>query len=231
MAPDPFRIEAVGEQHVSTCIRLIVDSFSAYAFEQRLGNTNDTDGLKGAEDRHRRACQDHFEDTGLFPAIQCIHKHPETGKNTTVACAEWFIYPEPLPRNDTRGPSYLISGVWLPDEEAASVQQTFKPPLDLRAKWTTGRGYGLLTYMSTDPKWRRMGAATRCVQWGIERCRELGIPAYLEASKDGAPVYQGLGFEIVDMVQMEVEGEKIEFPAMMWWSPGTPDEQKRPLQS
>lgn len=223
MASDPsnFRIETVGEDDLQTYVYIINRAFSGFSIEQELGNTGDSEGKKATAQRHYRAWQEHREDTGLLPAVQCIHTDPDTGKETTVACAEWFLYPKPLPRNDERGASYLISGIWLPVEAKAKLQQAFKAPLDLRAKWTAGTGFGLLMYMATDPDWRRQGAATLCVNWGIERCHELGIPAYLEASKEGAPVYEKLGFEIVDDVRMEYEGEKMEYPAMMWRPSGT----------
>lgn len=84
--------------------------------------------------------------------------------------------------------------------------------------------------MATDKDWRRKGAATACVQWGLDLCKELGILAYLEASEQGAPVYRRLGFETVDEVACEVDGEVARFPAMIWWPPGTKDEDKKPLQ-
>ena len=68
-----------------------------------------------------------------------------------------------------------------------------------------------------------------CVQWGIERCRELGIPAYLEASAEGRPVYEKLGFEVVEEVPVELDGNIEIERGMMWWPPGTEDKQKKPL--
>lgn len=224
-----LRIEFVRDEDVSTSIDIIVRAFAAFPFEQALGNTDDEESRKAAQQRHLRAWNEHFEDTGIWPAIRCVHADSGTGKETTVACAEWYIYPKPIPRNDLRGPSYLLSGVWLPDEQREKIQRTFRPPLDLRAQWTAGRAHGLLIFMATDPAWRRRGAATMCVQWGIDKCKELGIPAYLEASKEGAPVYQRLGFEVLEGVHMELDGKSFDFPALMWWPPGTRDEDKRKL--
>lgn len=229
MESSAFRIEPVREANIHTCVAIIVGAFSAFPTERRFGNTPDAEGIKAATQRHIRAWREHVEDTGLSPAICCIHRDSQTERGTIVACAEWFIYPKPHPRNDQRGASYLISGSWLPDEERTKLEQAFKSPLGIRAEWTAGRAYGLLMYMATDPAWRRKGAAALCVQWGIDRCRELGIPAYLEASKEGAPVYQRLGLEFVDEVHMELDGEKMDFPAMMWWPPGTKEEDKRKL--
>lgn len=79
-------------------------------------------------------------------------------------------------------------------------------------------------WLATDPAFARLGGATNCVQWFIDRCEELAIPAYLEASDAGAPVYQRLGFEIVDHVG---DGE-FTFPVMIRWPESYPDEQKSP---
>lgn len=219
-----LRIKPIGDDDVKACIAIISRAFSAFPMEQTLSKT-ETSNI----DRHTRGWREHHQDTAIWPAIQCIQHDAQSGQDTTIACAEWFLHPRPTPRNDIRGASYIVSGTWLPSEERARVQQTFKPALDVRAKWTTGRGFGLLMYMATHPEWRRKGAATECVRWGIERCGELGIPAYLEASKEGVAVYEKLGFEVVDLVCMKVEGEKVEFPAMMWWPPGTREEDKRAL--
>lgn len=87
----------------------------------------------------------------------------------------------------------------------------------------------MLTYMATYKDWRRQGAATACVQWGVDLCKELNIPAYLEASEAGDPVYRRLGFEDVDEVHVQVDGSTTSFPTMMWWPLGTNAEDKRPL--
>jgi hypothetical protein len=61
----------------------------------------------------------------------------------------------------------------------------------------------------------------RCVSNGeLTGCRELGIPAYLEASEEGAPVYEKLGFERVDVVECSHDGELFAYPIMVWWPEG-----------
>ena len=43
------------------------------------------------------------------------------------------------------------------------------------------------------------------VQWGIERAATLGLPAYLEASPAGYPLYLKLGFYKIDVVIVKAE--------------------------
>lgn len=49
----------------------------------------------------------------------------------------------------------------------------------------------------TTEKNRRQGLATRNLRWAIDRCRELGLSAGLDATPDGREVYLPLGFEDV----------------------------------
>lgn len=78
--------------------------------------------------------------------------------------------------------------------------------------------------MATDNAYQRLGAATKVVQWGLDRCRELGIPAYLQSSAAGVPVYERLGYEVVDEVHLDGHPLKV----MIWWPRGTKEEEKRP---
>jgi len=45
--------------------------------------------------------------------------------------------------------------------------------------------------------WRKQGAASLLIDWGVKKAREDGVPAYLEASVTGKPVYEKAGFREV----------------------------------
>lgn len=78
-----------------------------------------------------------------------------------------------------------------------------------------GQPFALLGWMCVDPAYRRRGAASACVKWGMERCAELGIPAYLEASEEGMKTYKSLGWEVYS----GDGAEELTFPPMIWWPP------------
>lgn len=64
-----------------------------------------------------------------------------------------------------------------------------------RERWIpTGRPCWILMHLVTRPSQRRRGAAGLLVRWGMERSRESGVPAYLEARVQGMPVYEHFGF-------------------------------------
>ncbi|OCK76718.1 hypothetical protein K432DRAFT_305732, partial [Lepidopterella palustris CBS 459.81] len=52
---------------------------------------------------------------------------------------------------------------------------------------------------------QRKGAGTMLMQWGMERAAEMGLPAYLEASHEGYPLYKKLGFR--DIAELVVKAE------------------------
>lgn len=52
---------------------------------------------------------------------------------------------------------------------------------------------------------QRRGAGTLLMQWGLKHAEKVGLPAYLEASIYGYPLYQKLGFHDIDKVVIKAE--------------------------
>ena len=63
-----------------------------------------------------------------------------------------------------------------------------------------------LTYIGTHPQYERRGSATALIEWALERCCESGAPAYLESTLDAVPLYERLGFKVMQRVSMVLEG-------------------------
>ena len=227
MPTSQFRTELVSNAEIPKLVELIVPTFAIYSVERILGNDGTPESIKAATERHLHAAKQYTDETGRLCAVKCT----DTATGALAACAYWLIYPKPRSRENTLRGQYLVSASWLPDgEHKDAALKAMRPVAEKQAKWTMGRPFALLMYMATDPAWRRKGAATAVVQWGLDVCAELGIMAYLEASPHGAPVYEKLGFEVVDQVECEVEGEVSRFPAMIKWPAGTKEEEKRPPQ-
>ncbi|KAF5640604.1 hypothetical protein F52700_3755 [Fusarium sp. NRRL 52700] len=70
-----------------------------------------------------------------------------------------------------------------------------------------------LGLLATSPKYQRTGIGKRLVQWGLDRCEEEGIPATLESSISGRPLYEKMGFREVGTVSF-CQG-KWPMPAML----------------
>lgn len=48
------------------------------------------------------------------------------------------------------------------------------------------------------------------VAWGIERCKEEGVCAYLESTIEAVPFYKRLGFEPVIEISLDISGRLCE---------------------
>jgi len=58
-----------------------------------------------------------------------------------------------------------------------------------------GKAYCLLNVLAVDPKYHRKGIGAIHLKWGLDQADELGLPAFLEASPYGQPLYAKWGFE------------------------------------
>lgn len=227
-----FRIEYAEEKDIPEMVSLIVPAFQFVPVEAILNGKPTPENLLAAEKRHRYAWRKHMESYSLPCAIKCIHRDPATGTETIVGAALWHIYNRERTEEEYMAGDYLLSGDWLTDVEAKKKVKGFmQPVVDMQAKWMGSRPHAALHYMCVQPAWRRRGISSICVRWGLERCKELGIPAYLEASEEGAPVYARLGFETVDSVTSLWEGAETSFPIMVWWPEGMKVEDRLPAAS
>jgi GNAT superfamily N-acetyltransferase len=174
--------------------------------------------MKKKAAQHLKSWRIHATESSLHCAIKCVYTDPETGKSEIAGCAEWFTFDRERTPEQFMPAPHLLSASWMDNQEDKLKALEFnKPIVDKRNEWMAGHPHAVLRYMAVAPKWRRKGIATMCVQWGVDRCKELGIPAYLEASDEGVPVYEKLGFEKVDVVEAPWEGEMFAYPVMIWW--------------
>lgn len=51
-----------------------------------------------------------------------------------------------------------------------------------------------LDTVATHPDYQRCGAGSMLVKWGCDIADSEGVSAYVDASKDGAPLYAKFGF-------------------------------------
>ena len=57
----------------------------------------------------------------------------------------------------------------------------------------------------THPDHRSRGAGSLLVQWGVHRADELGLEAFVEATKSGVRLYEKYGFVASDSFRAETE--------------------------
>jgi ribosomal protein S18 acetylase RimI-like enzyme len=73
-----------------------------------------------------------------------------------------------------------------------------------------------LKYLGVDPSFQRRGVGKMLVGAGMERAREEGVPAMLEASPNGKSLYEKLGFVVVGEMILQGVGAGVGGPVMRW---------------
>lgn len=71
-----------------------------------------------------------------------------------------------------------------------------------------------MSKLTVDPKWRRKGIGMMLLQWGFDRAQEENIPAGLESSRGGSPLYLKAGF--VEIKRYEWPEAGISVPILLW---------------
>lgn len=224
-----YRVEVAQEEDIAFITDIVIPAFEKIPVEHLFGDTTTADGRRAYGERHLYAWREHAKQSNIPCAIKCVHHDAATGKDTIVGFAEWFIYDRHRESEEYNKLPPVLDSILIEDAESKEkLRKWLKPVIDVRVKWMGGRPYGCLNYMAVDPAWRRKGASTLCVQWGLNECRRLGIPALLEASDEGRPVYERLGFDTVDTCDADFDTFVASFPVMIWWPPGTADKDKKP---
>jgi predicted N-acetyltransferase YhbS len=62
----------------------------------------------------------------------------------------------------------------------------------------------VLAVLATSGKYRRRGAGSLLVQWGIELSEKLGFPCILQATEEGRQLYKRRGFEDIETMQFDL---------------------------
>nr|POE51654.1 hypothetical protein CFP56_25861 [Quercus suber] len=225
MTSSDFHIAPVHPEDVEACMAILTPAFAHMGVEQLYGRLNTPAGRKAAGEQHAQTWHDHIAKHKYFPAIKCVHTDPATRQETIVAFAEWFIYETARSEAEVKA---APPGPKLPAGNQERAMEWMRSALAVREKWIAGRPAAIFKYMAVDSAWRRRGLASMCVRWGLEKCEELGILAFLGASDEGKLVYEKLGFEVVDRVEFEWEGRMEGWPVMIYWPSGTKEEDKVP---
>lgn len=142
----------------------------------------------------------------------------ETETGEIVSIARWHKYP--------RGYSYAdgigweihspVEGVAFPEGMNVALHNYILSTRDAeREKWMAkGEPCWVLMHLVTRISQRGRGAAGLLIGWGVEKAREEGVPAYLEAGIAAKPLYEKLGFEQVGelmVVDMRAHGVEMDF--------------------
>ncbi|KAJ5101412.1 hypothetical protein NUU61_003634 [Penicillium alfredii] len=110
----------------------------------------------------------------------------DQGRPRMVAYAKWD-----LGSLDVRGSRFPP---WHEDMPGRDCEQFFGR-LDSERRVIMGeRKHFYLDMLGTDPAYRRCGAASMLLRWGCDLADQEETAAYVDASRDGAPLYGKFGF-------------------------------------
>ncbi|KAK0647042.1 acyl-CoA N-acyltransferase [Cercophora newfieldiana] len=75
-----------------------------------------------------------------------------------------------------------------------------------------------LVQIAVDPSYQRRGAGMLMTNWGLDKSHELSVTVTLFASAQGRRLYRKLGFNEVDVVHVQADGEDVfvDIPAMTY---------------
>ncbi|KAF2810222.1 acyl-CoA N-acyltransferase [Mytilinidion resinicola] len=86
----------------------------------------------------------------------------------------------------------------------------------MKKKWTGEmEAVWYLGHLATDPDYQRQGIGKGLLKWGCDEADKEGIYAYLESTPAGRKLYESMGFEHVDQIELSdvVEGGE---PSAYW---------------
>ncbi|KAL1953191.1 hypothetical protein VTO42DRAFT_3397 [Malbranchea cinnamomea] len=123
-----------------------------------------------------------------------------------VAAAQWHFRTNPdwhLGKGPGPNPSTMC-GIdpptsWPPGSNAPALDAFFGWIYEVRKRRMGGKAHALLSLLVTRPDFQGRGAASALVKHGLQLCDQQNLPAWLEASTAGYPVYKKLGFEDVEV--------------------------------
>lgn len=62
--------------------------------------------------------------------------------------------------------------------------------------------------VATDPAYQGKGAGSLMMKWGLDQADAQGVEAYLEASPEGVPLYEKLGFREAARTDTFIDNER-----------------------
>lgn len=210
MAPEVHASPVSSLDEMHRCAEIAITAFAELGIGPIVLGPNTPENVAKMATVQMNAAAEH---AASFPSVPSAIKCTLDG--VIVGSAKWVVYDrERRTEAEWRRENMLNRLEYLEDKaQRDHCLEVMQPMVDARQVMFKGRPYGFLSFMAVDEKYRRKGAATACVRWGMERCKELGIPAYLEASEEGMKVYKGMGWEVV-------KSEGMIFPGMIWWPEG-----------
>lgn len=155
-------------------------------------------GCRGPEDKPK-ALQLYLDEMKTDPTVIWIQVR-DTQSNDLVAASMWRVFMNGQHPHHDDQPS-----PWLEGEQHANAKYIIDGQNAQRRKAMPGP-FVYLHICFTDAKYRRRGAGSMMMKWGVELMDLLFLPGYIEASEEGNFLYRAFGFydyERIDLRQLQ----------------------------
>ncbi|KAF4635646.1 hypothetical protein G7Y89_g2446 [Cudoniella acicularis] len=126
--------------------------------------------------------------------------------NAVVGSAMWIICDSehnPFSKKSEEKPEDGV--VWWP--EGSDIRKFTNRAIEeatvLKVKRQT-RPHLWLGMCYTDPVYRRQGAATMLMEWGVKKADELDLECFLDSTPIGVPLYKNFGFLAIDDTSLDM---------------------------
>lgn len=155
-----------------------------------------------------------FWKKGLLNALHDLKTHvlvvtDDADSSHVIAFAKWK---SPGSEIDAPPPAHL----WPQDGDPELAVSFFGRFAEKHREVMGDRRHWFLELVATDRKAGGKGAASKLLQWGLDKANEDGLPAYLEATQAGEPIYERkFGFRAVQREKIDVGTCVIDVPFMV----------------
>lgn len=204
-------VEPILSGDMPTCASIIISSFAKDPISTAILGSDDPQDCALVSSSHLTGHKEHAAKyPSVPPAVKCIYTSPD-GDSRIIGFAEWLVYDRERTEDEYSLENYILRLEWMEENERQKCLKYMEPMINARVNYLKGRKHAFLMFLCVDEAYRGRGAGKALVKWGMEKCQEMGVPGYLEASEDGRKLYENLGWAVVG---------KEKLPGMMYFPPG-----------
>lgn len=133
------------------------------------------------------------------PQVRCM-KVTDEDSSDIVATSAWHVYNDGPPAGPTATLGYSDKkSEKTTDEYPEGLptelwNQVINTLYSERRDWMLQRKIWVLTQLQTRKSWRRKGAGTLLIKWGLNQAENEGCPVYLEGAPEAIGLYEKCGF-------------------------------------
>ncbi|TKX23020.1 acetyltransferase-like protein 10 [Elsinoe australis] len=178
----PLQIEPITLEDIPAITALWFASFTDPSIRRVFP---DTPGVRQwLEDANRRDMTE--KPFQRYVKVVDTTSQDSTGRSRIAAYAKWD-----LSMPEERGSRYPP---WHEDMPRKLCDEFFAKEEENRKRVMRDRKHIYLDTVATHPDYQRRGAGSMLVKWGCDLADAEGVSAYVDASKDSAPLYAKFGF-------------------------------------